>query len=953
MLISGIEIVGGASRFNVSIPVVWANVHRERRVINLKRAQATWATGTRGGRRRVRRFGAGRRGRLPVLVTGLLGVVLLAASLVGTITAGREAALADLDFKLNSEVTSHAHDLKGYFERAQSINLLLAHDSVFQQFAPRQGQLPAPHAGVAAVEAGEALAYLETLYPGRISEACLIDSTGTELVRVVQGVIVPASQLAHKDANEAYFAPTLRLPQGRVYQAAPEMSEDTHVWVVSNSTPMVNSLGRPWGMVHFELSLDSFRPAAVAGDNQRFSNLIVDNRTGQVLLDSERPLVGAASLGRAGSAELRALVARPDSVAAATVDGRRVAVARVPVGRDNANSWSVVVAMPTQALGWSSSIGFASVSTALAALLLLAFAGYLRATHRAERQGDARYRTLIDQSSDLVMVVDRAGRAAFLSPSAERLLASPDKGPLDGANAPVDAGSIDLVAAVDPQDRGRLFAALQAAAPGRMSAGEFRVTGKQGTSTFEVSVQDLSADPSVSGLLLTAHDVTARLALQNEMEHRALHDELTGLPNRTLLADLLEQALRVAKRDGTSAGLLLLDLDRFKEVNDTLGHDYGDELLRQIGPRLSGVLRGVDTIARLGGDEFAVLLPEVRGVEEATEVAAALLAALAIPFTVEGIGVDVEASVGVVISGEHGQDAITLMQRADIAMYVAKTQHLGVFVYDATIDGHSASKLALVGDLRRALDCGELVLHYQPKVSISTGEVLGAEALVRWQHPERGLIFPDEFIPLAENTGLMNPLTRHVLDAALAQARTWVDAGRPLPIAVNLSARDLHDERFADLVAQLLARHDISAHLLELEVTETAIMFDPVRARATLQELSALGIRLSLDDFGAGYTSLSQLTSMPISEIKIDRSFVTTMADDPSNALIVRSVVELGHNLGLTLVAEGVETQIVLNALAGLGCDVAQGYHLSRPIPVAAFDTWCAQRRGSVTGSRV
>ncbi|MBE3074204.1 MAG: diguanylate cyclase, partial [Actinobacteria bacterium] len=311
-----------------------------------------------------------------------------------------------------------------------------------------------------------------------------------------------------------------------------------------------------------------------------------------------------------------------------------------------------------------------------------------------------------------------------------------------------------------------------------------------------VSVQDLTAEPSVSGIVLTAHDVTDRRAMQAEMERRTLHDPLTGLPNRALLTDLINDALHDAERDGTSAGLLLLDLDRLREVNDTFGHHYGDELLRQIGPRLAGELRGVDTVARLGGDEFAVLLPDIHGIDDAVSTATAILAALAVPIPVENVDMDVEASVGVVISGEHGQDASTLLLQADIAMYVAKTQHLGVFVYDPAVDEHSAAKLALVGDLRRALGRGELVLYYQPKVSVATGEVVGAEALVRWQHPVHGLILPDAFIPLAERTRLIDPLTRYVLDAALVQARIWMDAGRPLKIAVNLSAHNLHDERF-------------------------------------------------------------------------------------------------------------------------------------------------------------
>ncbi len=420
--------------------------------------------------------------------------------------------------------------------------------------------------------------------------------------------------------------------------------------------------------------------------------------------------------------------------------------------------------------------------------------------------------------------------------------------------------------------------------------------------------------------------------------HDALHDALTGLPNRTLLADRFNQALRT----GASVGLLLIDLDRFKEINDTFGHHYGDALLTQVGPRLSAALREVDTVARLGGDEFAVLLHDVRCVNDAVVVAEKLRAALETPFRVEDVDLDIEASVGVVLSGEHGEDPTTLLQRADIAMYVAKSQNLGVFAYDADADGHSPAKVALLGDLRRALDRRELTLHYQPKVSISGGDVVGAEALVRWQHPARGLLFPDSFIPLAEHTGLIGPLTTYVLDSALAQARAWLDTGHPLTVSVNLSARNLLDSRLPAEVAGLLGQHGVPAELLELEVTESAIMTEPERAHSLLEELSALGVRISIDDFGAGYTSLGQLKNLPVTELKIDKSFVLTMDSDSSNALIVQSVVDLGHNLGLTLIAEGVETAQALSTLRGYGCDVAQGYHIARPLAAAAFDQWRA-----------
>jgi diguanylate cyclase len=432
---------------------------------------------------------------------------------------------------------------------------------------------------------------------------------------------------------------------------------------------------------------------------------------------------------------------------------------------------------------------------------------------------------------------------------------------------------------------------------------------------------------------------------------RSLHDDLTGLPNRTLLATRCEQALQADVHNATCSALLLIDLDRFKEINDTFGHHYGDELLSQVGPRLAQALRTDDTVARLGGDEFAVLLTDIDGVPGAFRVATKIREALQAPFHVAGVDLDVEASIGLVTSGEHGRDPSTLLQHADIAMYVAKSRNCGIFAYDPTVDGHSPAKLALLGDLRRGLDRRELVLHYQPKVSLSTGEFVGVEALVRWQHPTQGLIMPDDFIPLAEHTGLIAPLTRYVLDGALAQARTWLDRGQKIPVSVNLSARNLLDTTLPHEIATQLANHGVPADLLEIEVTESALMTDPARAQRLLEQLFALGIRIAIDDFGAGYTSLGQLRTLPVSELKIDRSFVTSMDTDPGSAVIVQSVVDLGHNLGLTIIAEGVESERVMTALSQIGCDVAQGYFISHPVTAAAVDVWRAARRADTMPS--
>ncbi len=517
--------------------------------------------------------------------------------------------------------------------------------------------------------------------------------------------------------------------------------------------------------------------------------------------------------------------------------------------------------------------------------------------------------------------------------------------------AAVDAGDTAAVQRIDRGEEEPAFVAIQRAVVGR-AARQHSIALKHLGALQRLETLNRRLTPLVfvlglllAGLLALTSRGSRRLLLGERARavHHSLHDALTGLPNRTLLAERIEQAVRA----GRTAALLLIDIDRFKDINDTFGHRHGDQLLMQVGPRLAAGLRNRDTVARLGGDEFAVLLPDVADLDAAISIAEKLRQTLEATFHVEDLDadLDIEASVGVVLSGEHGSDPTTLLQHADIAMYVAKAQHDGVFAYNAELDGHSPAKLAVVGELRRALERGELVLHYQPKVVISSGEVTGVEALVRWQHPTRGMVYPDSFIPIAEHTGLIGPLSHYVLDAALSQVRAWADAGRPLRTSVNLSARNLLDDRLPDQVAALLAAHGVAASLLELEVTESAMMADPIQARRLLERLVSIGVTISIDDFGAGYTSLGQLTTMPVSELKIDRSFVMGMIDDEKDAIIVRSVTELGHNLGMTIVAEGVEDAATLTALAVLGCDIAQGYHIARPAAIDAFDLWCLGRR--------
>jgi diguanylate cyclase (GGDEF)-like protein len=431
-----------------------------------------------------------------------------------------------------------------------------------------------------------------------------------------------------------------------------------------------------------------------------------------------------------------------------------------------------------------------------------------------------------------------------------------------------------------------------------------------------------------------------------ENEYQARHDLLTGLPNRNTFYERAGKAVDAACASGSPVAVLVIDLDRFKEVNDTLGHHAGDLLLREASKRIAAVLRASDALARLGGDEFAVLLPGVGSADFALEVAGRIARALEQPFHLKGCTVHVEASIGIAAAPEHARDVDELLQHADVAMYAAKGSPSRCEVYSAAQESDAPGHLAILGELRRALERDEFVLHYQPEADIQTGRVVGAEALVRWIHPERGVIPPNEFIPLAERTGLIKPLTAFVLDSALAQCRKWADDGLELTVAVNLSVRNLLDVGLPAAVAAMLERHGVEPGRLKLEITEGTIMADPQRAMAVLSELHEMGIRLSIDDFGTGYSSLAYLKDLPVSELKIDRTFVNDMSEaSGGDAFIVRSTIDLARNLGLEVVAEGVETEAIWTQLGRLGCDMGQGYYLSRPVPPEQFAAWLAESR--------
>ncbi len=425
-----------------------------------------------------------------------------------------------------------------------------------------------------------------------------------------------------------------------------------------------------------------------------------------------------------------------------------------------------------------------------------------------------------------------------------------------------------------------------------------------------------------------------------EHESQSLRDGLTGLPNRELLLQRSQAALAEARRREQRMGLCLLDLDRFKEINDTLGHLTGDRLLTMVAARLQGSLRPGDTVARLGGDEFAILLPAVRDEVAARDVAVRMVAVFAEPFNLDGLVLDLEASVGIALYPDHAADVESLLQRADVAMYLAKESRGGVETYEVKRDRYTPDRLALLGDLRRALDDGEVQLHYQPKVAFVEGNIIGFEALVRWEHASRGPMSPDEFVTLAEQTGLMPRLTEYVIDAALAQVARWWQAGLTIPVAVNVTMRDIHAPDFVAMISAGLHRYEVPPSALQLEITERVLLEEPQRAAETLAGLDRLGVRLSLDDFGTGYSSLVHLRRMPVSEIKIDRSFVARLVDDEEDAAIVQSTVQLAHALGLRVVAEGVENDETWRQLDRLGCDAAQGWLLSDALPAEKATSW-------------
>jgi diguanylate cyclase (GGDEF)-like protein len=444
---------------------------------------------------------------------------------------------------------------------------------------------------------------------------------------------------------------------------------------------------------------------------------------------------------------------------------------------------------------------------------------------------------------------------------------------------------------------------------------------------------------------LAAHAAVAveNSRLVDRLRHDAYHDSLTSLPNRRRMLNALDAAITVQAAPGEVVALLQFDVDSLREVNETLGYVAGDRLLTEVGRRLLSEAPKGALVARTGGDEFAVLI-RTQGAEGAQAAAVALQYALVEPFNVDNFTLDVGAAVGIALFPDHASDPETMLQRVDAATYAAKSNPRSIQLYRPAMDSRSVHRLGLVSELRRAIDDGALTVHYQPKVGLADRELLGVECLVRWEHPEHGLVSPDDFIPVAEHTGLVGALTSRVLRTALAQCKAWNDAGRPLGVSVNLSSRSLLDPEFPDELERLLSECALPPQLLTLEITESGMVGDADRPLPTLRRLHAMGVRLAVDDFGTGYSSLAYLRHLPVHEVKIDKSFVLGMATDSGDLAIVRAIVDLGRHLGLSVVAEGVESEMTLALLENMGCDVAQGFLFSRPLPRERIEAWMAAR---------
>ena len=712
--------------------------------------------------------------------------------------------------------------------------------------------------------------------------------------------------------------------------------------------------------LHTATQLIAARAQAITAADGAMVNLIADDQlhtvgvsgSGNGALGARRPITG--SVARFAISQRRSILvedcpndARIDQQMRALVGDTSLICVPLLRGSEAVGTLNVMRSDPAQPLDDSDLATLEMLSVVLTSAVARASESEAR---RAQAEAIKRFRTLFEGASLGILRLEFNGTTVDANPAMEAML---------GLNHDQLVGR-RFASHVAPEDVDRfeaMFAELKRPTH-RLPDLELRCIHSSGATVWVLlrSVIEPGAGREQGSIVAMVEDISGRKRTELELkrqaeinEHQALHDQLTGLPNRTLSSERIGHAILRARRQGTRLAVALVDIDRFKDINDSLGHSVGDRLLVKVGERMGEALRASDTVARLGGDEFGLVLPELSTKDALVPVLDRLQVALERPIQLEDLPIGIEVSIGIAFYPDHGAEAQTLIQRADVAMYEAKRNGFTHAFYDDTGHAYDVANLTLVAELRRALAEHELVLNYQPKAELASGEITSVEALVRWQHPQRGLVAPDAFIPLAQETSLIGPLTLYVIEEALRQIRAWQQEGVELRVAVNLSTRNLLDRALPKQVAALLERCGVAAELLELEVTETSMLASPTRARAVLDELADLGIRLSIDDFGTGYSSLAYLRELPVDEIKIDRSFVMGMVEQAGDAVIVRSTVDLGRNLGLEVVAEGVETAEQWDRLRDLGCDTAQGYYLSRPMPGTEMRAWLRQWRAQTS----
>jgi diguanylate cyclase (GGDEF)-like protein/PAS domain S-box-containing protein len=565
---------------------------------------------------------------------------------------------------------------------------------------------------------------------------------------------------------------------------------------------------------------------------------------------------------------------------------------------------------------------------------------FIDVTERIEAErviqiSEARFRALTEQSNDFTAIIDAEGCFQYASSSFRRIL----------GYEPEDLIGTSVFGLIHPDDLLRILTIFTEGLQANISLmkAESRMCRADGSwLTMEAVAYNCLENPAIKGIVVTSRDITERVRMEEALRYQTQFDGLTGMPNSTQFIEILERETLAAQGEQRSMAVLVLDIDRFKDVNDTFGHHHGDLLLQHVGMRLQQIVPAPDVVSRLSADEFAVLLVQADEAR-AEAVASAIRQTLEEPCNVDGYPVQIDVSIGASLYPVHANDAITLLRRADMTMYAVKQAHDGYALWKSAFEQYNPQRLTLISELRRAIAAGELRLYYQPKIDLKSRTVSSVEALVRWQHPSRGLIPPDQFIPLAEQTGLIGPLSHWVLEEAMRQCSEWLRAGHKLSVAINLSAWNLRDATLPKTIAAMLEHYRLPPHLLCIELTESGVMTDTHRSLDILGQIFALGVHISIDDFGTGYSSLAYLKQLPIDELKIDRSFVQQMTTNNADATIVRSTINLAHNFGLRVVAEGVEDVTTLELLATLHCDLAQGYYVSRPLPVERLECWLSE----------